>query len=123
MTRLTVRIDFDNDVAFGPGKARLLECIESAGSIRGAAVAMGMSYRRAWMLLREIEAIVGAPVVAGASGGVKGGGTKLTALGRAVMNRYRAIETRAGQSVQRELSALAALTRRRGKLRTSGEKK
>jgi molybdate transport system regulatory protein len=127
MTRLTVRIDFDDDAAFGPGKARLLECVESAGSIRGAAVTMGMSYRRAWMLLQEIENIVGAPVVAGASGGVKGGGTTLTALGRTVMNRYRTIEKRAEEAVRRELNALTALTRRqhrRDKLRTShGEKK
>jgi molybdate transport system regulatory protein len=113
MTRLTVRIDFDDDVAFGPGKARLLECVESEGSIRGAAIAMGMSYRRAWMLLKEIEGIVGAPVVAGAAGGAKGGGTHLTALGRSVINRYRTIENRAEEAVRGELNALAALARRR----------
>jgi molybdate transport system regulatory protein len=112
MTRLTVRIDFDKDAAFGPGKARLLECIESAGSIRGAAVEMGMSYRRAWMLLQEIESIVGAPVVTAATGGVNGGGTRLTTIGRTVMNRYRAIEKRATQAVQQDLNALTALTSR-----------
>ncbi|SRR5258706_15120264 len=112
MTRLTIRIDFDKDSAFGPGKAHLLECIETEGSIRAAAVAMGMSYRRAWMLLQEIEEIVGAPVTTPATGGVNGGGTKLTVLGRAVMNRYRTIERHAREAVRSELSSLTALTRR-----------
>ena len=122
MTRLTIRIDFDDDAAFGPGKARLLECVESEGSIRGAAILMGMSYRRAWMLLQEIEAILGAPVVDGATGGVNGGGTRLTALGRSVMKRYRSIEKRAEEAVRRDLNGLTALTRRqrrRSKLQAS----
>src|SRR5882724_7372211 len=127
MARLTVRIDFDKDTAFGPGKARLLECVESAGSIRGAAVEMGMSYRRAWMLLQEIEGIVGAPVVAAASGGLNGGGSRLTALGRAVMTRYRIIERRAEEAVRRDLNALTALTSRQrrsaGRRSSQGDKK
>src|SRR5258708_13057572 len=102
MTRLMVRIDFENDAAFGPGKARLLECIESAGSIRGAATAMGMSYRRAWMLLQEIETIVGAPVVAGASAGVNGGGPRLTARARTAMNRYPPTHKHAARPCQPE---------------------
>jgi molybdate transport system regulatory protein len=48
MTRLTIRIDFEDAEGFGPGKARLLELIEVHGSIRSAAAAMNMSYRHAW---------------------------------------------------------------------------
>jgi len=112
MTRLTIRIDFDEACAFGPGKARLLECIDSEGSIRAAAAAMGMSYRRAWMLLKDIDAIVGGPASAAATGGARGGGTTLTKTGRAVLNHYRAIEKRAQISASRNLAALAKLVAR-----------
>jgi molybdate transport system regulatory protein len=109
MARLTIRIDLGDETAFGPGKARLLELIAQQGSIRGAATAMGMSYRRAWLLLQDIEAAMGAPVIAAETGGVKGGGTTLTELGRAVVAQYRTIEERASRSVDAELRALSAL--------------
>jgi molybdate transport system regulatory protein len=111
MARLTIRIDFGDESALGPGKARLLELIDSEGSIRGAATAMGMSYRRAWLLVKDIEAAMGAPVIAAETGGLKGGGAALTDLGRNVLARYRDIETRAARSVDAELRALSALAR------------
>ena len=119
MTRLTIRIDFDDSSAFGPGKARLLECIAREGSIRAGAATMGMSYRRAWLLVREIQEIIGAPIVIAACGGVNGGGTKLTKIGRAVLTRYRMIERRAEKSVRRELNSLAQLARRKGRISAS----
>jgi molybdate transport system regulatory protein len=109
MARLTIRIDLDDETALGPGKARLLELIDAEGSIRGAASAMGMSYRRAWLLVKDIEAAIGAPVIAAETGGLKGGGTTLTELGRSVVVRYRNIEARAARSVDAELRALSAL--------------
>ena len=115
MARLTIRIDLGTDAALGPGKARLLEAVDEVGSIRGAASALGMSYRRAWLLLQDIEAVMGAPVVAGESGGAKGGGTSLTKLGRVVVAQYRAIEKRASRSVAAELRTLSALATNRSK--------
>lgn len=114
MARLTIRIDLGGDAAIGPGKARLLELVAAEGSIRGAAIAMGMSYRRAWLLLREIETAMGAPVVVSQSGGNKGGGTSLTALGGAVARQYRAIERQASRSVSSRLQALSDLAWRDG---------
>jgi molybdate transport system regulatory protein len=111
MARLTIRIDLGTESALGPGKARLLELVEQKGSIRGAAAAMDMSYRRAWLLLQDIEATMGAPVIAAETGGVRGGGTSLTELGKAVVARYRAIEERASRSVDAELRALSDLAR------------
>jgi len=67
MTRLSIRIDFEGSEAFGPGKARLLELIEEQGSIRGAAAAMNMSYRHAWLLLQAVEDTFGAPVISTAT--------------------------------------------------------
>lgn len=111
MARLSIRIDLGRDTALGPGKARLLELVDTEGSIRGAAAAMGMSYRRAWLLLQDIEATMGAPVISAETGGLRGGGTSLTKLGRAVIEHYRKIEERAQKSVDAELRALSAMAK------------
>ena len=103
MARLTIRVDFAPDAAFGPGKARLLELLESTGSIRRAAAGMEMSYRQAWLLLRDIEAVMGAPVVEAMTGGAKGGGTRLNTLGRKVLAQYRAVEAKAVKAAEKEL--------------------
>jgi len=50
-TRLTLRVDFGGNRAIGPGKIRLLEAIRDTGSITKAGIALGMSYRRAWLLV------------------------------------------------------------------------
>ena len=106
MTRLTIRIDFDDAEGFGPGKARLLELIEELGSIRSAAAAMSMSYRHAWLLLQAVEDTFGAPVITTATGGARGGGAKLTELGKTVVARFRAIEAQAVRATQCDLSEL-----------------
>ena len=106
MTRLTIRIDFSDAEGFGPGKARLLELIDELGSIRSAAAAMNMSYRHAWLLLQAVEDTFGAPVITTATGGARGGGAKLTELGRTVIARYRAIEAQAVKATSGELSEL-----------------
>ena len=121
MARLTIRIDLGREASIGPGMARLLELVDERGSIRGAAIAMGMSYRRAWLLLREIEAAMGAPVIVGQVGGAKGGGTSLNALGRAVLKQYRAIEKRASRSVHAQLQVLSGLASARLEIARPGK--
>jgi molybdate transport system regulatory protein len=111
MARLTIRIDLDREAAFGPGKAQLLERLDEMGSIRGAAAAMDMSYRRAWLLVQDIEATAGAPVVRAKTGGAGGGGVILTELGRNMLSQYRAIERKATRSVGAELRTLTGLCR------------
>ena len=123
MTRLTIRIDLAENSAIGPGKARLLELIDETGSIRSAATAMGMSYRRAWLLLKDIEATIGAPALATRTGGANGGGASLTGRGRAVLERYRAIEQRATRAVSAELLALSQLTASAGLARDTGNRR
>lgn len=112
MARLTIRIDLDEKAAFGPGKAQLLELLGQEGSIRGAAAAMDMSYRRAWLLIRDIEAKMGAPVIEAVTGGAHGGGAKLTRFGRTLVSRYRKIEARAGKAAASELRALVRMSQR-----------
>jgi len=99
MARLMIRIDLGQNVSFGPGKAQLLELINETGSIRRAATAMKMSYRRAWLLLQEIDASIGTPAISTQTGGAQGGGSCLTNSGRKMLDCYRSIEKRATQSV------------------------
>jgi len=109
MTRLTIRIDLARNAAFGPGKARLLELIDKTGSIRAAATAMDMSYRRAWLLVQDIEAIIGEPALERRTGGANGGGASLTKRGRTWLERYRSIEKRATRAVANQLHALTRM--------------
>jgi molybdate transport system regulatory protein len=106
MARLTVRIDFEGSESFGPGKVRLLELIDDLGSIRSAAAAMNMSYRHAWLLLQAVEDTFGAPVISTATGGAKGGGARLTELGRTLVAKYRSIETQAAKATAGDLTEL-----------------
>ncbi|HEX3674193.1 MAG TPA: LysR family transcriptional regulator [Rhizomicrobium sp.] len=111
MVRLTIRIDLDTG-SFGPGKVRLLEQIAATGSIRKAAGAMKMSYRRAWLLLQALEESFGAPLVETATGGKQGGGAMLSKLGRAVVAGYRRIEERAGHAAKADLRDMERFQRR-----------
>ena len=106
MVRLTIRVDFEPGHALGPGKARLLEQIGETGSIRGAAAALKMSYRRAWLLVRATEKTFGGPLVTAAAGGPRGGGASLTAAGKKVVRLYRSIEKKASSAAAREVRGL-----------------
>jgi molybdate transport system regulatory protein len=108
MTRLTIRIDFGNGAALGPGKVRLLELIAETGSIRKAAGGMKMSYRQAWLLLQALGGMFGEPLVETATGGKAGGGARLTALGYLVVKRYRRLEDTAARAGKVHIAALSA---------------
>jgi molybdate transport system regulatory protein len=105
MARLTIRIDLAGG-SIGPGKIGLLEQVAATGSIRKAASAMKMSYRRAWLLLQSLEACFGAKLVDTETGGRRGGGARLSALGTRVVAHYRGIEESAGRAAAKELAAL-----------------
>lgn len=93
--RLSIRIDLGPDHRLGPGKVRLLELIAEHGSISGAGRALGMSYRRAWLLVEAMNSGFGRPVVEAQTGGRAGGGARLSAFGIEVVAQYRAIEAAA----------------------------
>jgi molybdate transport system regulatory protein len=111
--RLTVRIDFGAERALGPGKIRLLEAIGKTGSISRAGRALGMSYRRAWLLVDDMNRCFRAPVVATQPGGVKGGGAALTPFGLQLIENYRAIEAQAAAAAMPRLQALENSLRRK----------
>lgn len=107
MVQLSIRIDFGPSLRVGPGKIALLEAIGTEGSISAAARTMDMSYRRAWELIDDLNTVFGRPVVESKSGGKKGGGATLTALGRDLIARYRAMEQQAVKATATELKAIA----------------
>jgi molybdate transport system regulatory protein len=106
--RLFIRVPV-GEGAFGPGKARLLELIEEKGSIRAAASAMKVSYRRAWLMLKDTEKVFGAPVLETRRGGANGGGTALNRLGQGVVRHYRALESHAAMATRGDIAALDKL--------------
>ena len=105
---LYLRVDFGEHGVLGPGKTRLMELIAETGSISAAGRAMGMSYRRAWLLVDSLNFAFGEPLVAKQTGGSGGGGAALTKLGRDVVQRYRRIERRAASAGREDLAALTA---------------
>jgi molybdate transport system regulatory protein len=107
-----LRITRGDDIAVGPGKVDLLEAIASTGSITGAARQLGMSYRRAWLLIDTMNRCFEEPVVAAEAGGKRGGGTRLTATGRMAIAHYRRIEKIAVRASAAEMRRLLTLVRR-----------
>src|SRR5687767_954894 len=93
--RLRLRIDFAPGCSVGPGKVGLLEAIARCGSLSEAARQLGMSYRRAWLLLDELNRTFHQPLATTATGGAHGGGAQLTEFGRHLIEAFRAVEQEA----------------------------
>jgi molybdate transport system regulatory protein len=108
MARVSFRIVFEDRTALGPGKIELLERIAELGSISAAGRVFGMSYRRAWTLVDELNNMFTSPLVRAAPGGTGGGGARLTALGERIVREYRALETTIHANVADSLAALDA---------------
>ena len=104
-----IRLFLGEGAMLGPGKAALLEGIARTGSISAAGRDMGMSYKRAWMLVEALNAMFRAPLVESARGGPGGGGAALTDTGREVLRLYREIEAASAEANAARLSALRAL--------------
>lgn len=90
--KIQARVMLDDEIAFGPGKADLLRAIETTGSISAAGKHLGMSYRRAWLLVDAINRCFQQPLVETATGGTQGGGTRLTPMGLDVLQRYQQLQ-------------------------------
>lgn len=104
-----LRIYRDEGIAIGPGKVALLEAIAESGSISAAARQLGMSYRRAWVLVDELNQALVSPAVSKATGGAHGGGAELTPVGRELVTRYRAVENTARVAAAADIAALTRL--------------
>ncbi len=109
--RLTLRVDLGPGQSVGPGKIRLLEAVAETGSISSAGRALGMSYRRAWILIEQMNLSFRRKVVTTQLGGTHGGGARLTPFGREVVKRYRTIEEKAASAAKAHIAFLARAIR------------
>jgi molybdate transport system regulatory protein len=89
---IRIRIDFSDNVNLGPGKIALLEAIKSTGSISDAARSLGMSYRRAWMLINSLKEGFSEAVTVSSTGGKGGGGARVTPFGNSLIKQFRSLE-------------------------------
>ena len=122
-TRLTLRVDFGSSGSIGPGKIRLLEAIDRTGSISQAGRSLGMSYRRAWLLIDDMNKCFRDEVVAAKPGGVQGGGAALTSFGEALVRDYREIEAAATAAANARLRGLEAVLRKSRPVRSAEPRK
>jgi molybdate transport system regulatory protein len=106
MTRVVLRIDFDDKRYIGHGRIELMELIGQFGSISQAAKAMGMSYKRAWYLADSINSTFSEPVIARQHGGKGGGSAQLTQFGQTVVRDYRDMEAKARKAFARQITAM-----------------
>ena len=106
---LRLRVHLDDEAFLGPGKADLLEGIAATGSIAAGGRRLGMSYKRAWMLVETLNGYFAGPLVVAATGGKAGGGAQLTKLGQDVLDRYRAMLAASEAACAKDIAALRKL--------------
>ncbi|MGH6892600.1 MAG: winged helix-turn-helix domain-containing protein [Dongiaceae bacterium] len=110
-TGARLRVVLGPGVAFGPGKADLLEAIAATGSISAAGRQLKMSYRRAWLLVEELNGSFQSALVAADQGGAHGGGARLTELGARVLRHFRNMERKTQRAIAADLSALSGFAK------------
>jgi len=121
MQSVRFRIDLGAKCSIGPGKVDLLEAISRSGSIRQAARDLGMSYRRAWLLIDSVNRSFSEPSTRASVGGTGGGGVELTEFGNELVRRYRNASRRIESIVQAEFGDLAPKVR--GVTRDAGRRR
>jgi molybdate transport system regulatory protein len=109
--RFRMRIRSGGAVALGPGKVELLEAVREFGSISAAARSLDMSYRRAWLLIDELNRSLKSPATHSEQGGQSGGGCTLTPVGEAIVRLYREVEEEASRSCAKQIAELVRLIR------------
>jgi molybdate transport system regulatory protein len=112
------RIDFAEHSSVGPGKICLLEAIRDTGSLSRGARNIGMSYRRAWLLVESLRRSFREPVTVASKGGKDGGGMLVTEFGDALIKNYRELERDFATLAERRLHPIVATAVRRAKVGT-----
>jgi molybdate transport system regulatory protein len=107
--KIKTQLLLGDEIAMGPGKAELLSWVDRAGSISAAAKGMGLSYRRAWLMVDLMNRCFAAPLVTTAHGGARGGGARLTPEGHTALAAFRRIEAAAQQAADEAGESLRAL--------------
>jgi molybdate transport system regulatory protein len=110
--RFRMRVLQAEAIVLGPGKIALLEAVKEHGSISAAARNLGMSYRRAWLLMDELNRSLASPATVSEHGGQSGGGSLLTPVGEEIIRLYREIETQAYAACTSQIATLTKLVKR-----------
>ncbi len=100
--KVKIRITVDESPIFGPGKANLLDAIREEGSISAGARKIGMSYRRAWMLIDSINKNAKEKIIETFPGGRGGGGAYITNAGKKLLATYRNMENKSSKAIEKE---------------------
>jgi len=98
LLKIKLQIMCGDEIAMGPGKADLLDAVAREGSISAAGRALGMSYRRAWMLVDVMNRCWREPVVATTPGGSAGSGARVTPFGQDILAQYRLLQKQANEA-------------------------
>jgi molybdate transport system regulatory protein len=109
--RFRMRIRKGEVVALGPGKVELLEAVREHGSISAAARSLDMSYRRAWLLIDELNQSLKSPATVSEQGGQSGGGCVLTPVGENIVRLYRDVEAQAEAACAKQIDELIRMIR------------
>jgi molybdate transport system regulatory protein len=115
---LWIKLTLPGGGQIGPGKIELLRAIEAERSIAAAARRMQMSYRRAWLLVDELNHSLAAAVVTKWQGGQSKGGASLTPAGRDLLRAYDELVRRCGEAGREQLAAIGQSAGRRAKARS-----
>ncbi|SAK52574.1 ModE family transcriptional regulator [Caballeronia fortuita] len=107
--RFRMRVTKGDIIAIGPGKISLLEAVRKHGSISAAARSLDMSYRRAWLLIDELNRSLKSPATISEQGGQSGGGCVLTPVGESIVRLYRDVESQAQAACAEQIEALTQL--------------
>ena len=108
--KLSLRIDLANGSRLGPGKIALLEAVARCNSISAAAREQGMSYRRAWLLIDDMNRAFEAPAIETFPGRSQGSGANVTDLGHQLIKLYRDAEMATAKAVAKHVSDCEALS-------------
>jgi molybdate transport system substrate-binding protein len=104
---LRIWVERAGQAVLGAGRVELLEAIDRWHSISAAARHMGMSYRRAWLLVKSVNLAAEQPLVIAAPGGFQGGGAHLTPAGRCAVAVFRELQEQLRHSADSLLPRLA----------------
>jgi molybdate transport system regulatory protein len=95
----------DGRIVFSDYRVQLLEQVAASGSLAEAAGAMGLSYRRAWGKIRELETNLGAKLVQSVVGGQGGGSTRLTPFAEALIVRFNRFRDAVVEDAERDFAS------------------
>jgi len=109
LASIRIRILCGEEIAMGQGKADLLEAIGECGSISAAGRKLGLSYRKAWLMVDEMNRCFTSPVVETTKGGTRGGGARVSEVGREALKQYRVLQAKARMAVEEDLDRFRRL--------------